>query len=104
LVAKASGAAAGVIGLVAGVAAGGSGQANAGAAAGGGAFGTLAQAATAHAITARPVRRARIRGERRMLWLALEIGLGLALFIGIVWWTFPRAPRHPPKQPPQDGR
>jgi hypothetical protein len=37
-----------------------------------------------------------------MLWLALEIALGLVLFIGIIWWTLPRAPRDRAKQPPQD--
>jgi len=25
-----------------------------------------------------------------MFWMALEIALGLALFIGIVWWTLPK--------------
>jgi hypothetical protein len=30
-----------------------------------------------------------------MLWLALEIVLGLALFVGIVWWTLPRRKRGP---------
>jgi hypothetical protein len=36
-----------------------------------------------------------------MLWLALEIALGLALFLGIVWWTLPRKKR-PQAQPPSD--
>jgi cbb3-type cytochrome oxidase subunit 3 len=37
-----------------------------------------------------------------MLWLALEIVLGLALFIGIVWWTLPRARRDAAERPPED--
>ena len=28
-----------------------------------------------------------------MWWLALEIALGLALFILLVWWTLPRKSR-----------
>jgi hypothetical protein len=28
-----------------------------------------------------------------MWWLALEIALGLALFILLVWWTLPRRSR-----------
>jgi hypothetical protein len=36
-----------------------------------------------------------------MLWLAIEIVLGLALFIGIVWWTLPRRKRDEPG--PHDG-
>jgi len=37
-----------------------------------------------------------------MLWLALELALGLALFIGIVWWTLPRRDRARCRPPPQD--
>ena len=29
-----------------------------------------------------------------MLWLALEIALGLALFLAIIWWTLPRKRRN----------
>jgi hypothetical protein len=92
------------MGALAGLSAGGSGQASGACGAGGGAFGTLLQAASAHTSTASPLRTVRIRGERGMLWLALEIVLGLALFIGIVWWTLPRAPRDRPKQPPGEQR
>jgi hypothetical protein len=90
------------IAAVVGLSTAGSGQASGASAAGGGAFGTLAQAASVHASTARPMQAARTRGEREMLWFALEIVLGLALFIGIVWWTLPRAPRDRPKHPPED--
>jgi len=37
-----------------------------------------------------------------MWWLAFEIGLGLALFVGLVWWTLPRRKRDeadPPERP-----
>jgi hypothetical protein len=30
-----------------------------------------------------------------MWWLALEIALGLALFVLLVWWTLPRKRRTP---------
>ena len=36
-----------------------------------------------------------------MLWLAIEIALGLVLFVGIVWWTLPRRKRDAPG--PRDG-
>jgi len=36
-----------------------------------------------------------------MLWLAFELVLGLALFIGIVWWTLPRRTRDRSKPPPE---
>jgi hypothetical protein len=36
-----------------------------------------------------------------MLWMAIEIALGLALFIGIVWWTLPRRKRD--QAGPHDG-
>jgi hypothetical protein len=35
-----------------------------------------------------------------MWWLAFELALGLALFIGIVWWTLPRRDRAQP--PPEE--
>ena len=28
-----------------------------------------------------------------LLWLLLEAGVALLLLLGIVWWTWPRAPR-----------
>jgi hypothetical protein len=38
-----------------------------------------------------------------MVWLMLEIALGLALFIFIVWWTLPRAKQKRPEEPPDSG-
>lgn len=32
-----------------------------------------------------------------MLWLALELLLGVVLFVGIVWWTLPRRKRPDPR-------
>ena len=37
-----------------------------------------------------------------MAWLAFEIALGLAIFIGIVWWTLPRKKRDQPERPPEE--
>ncbi len=36
-----------------------------------------------------------------MLWLAIEIVLGLALFIAIIWWTLPKPPRDQHTKPPE---
>lgn len=38
-----------------------------------------------------------------MLWLFLEILLGLALFAGIVWWTLPREKRDRPDDSSRSG-
>jgi hypothetical protein len=38
-----------------------------------------------------------------MVWLALEIALGLALFVFIVWWTLPRRKQERPEEPPDSG-
>jgi hypothetical protein len=36
-----------------------------------------------------------------MLWLALEIVLGLVLFVFIVWWTLPRRQTQDGDDPPK---
>ncbi len=36
-----------------------------------------------------------------MAWMALEIALGLALFIGIVWWTLPKKEKRSDDPPPE---
>jgi hypothetical protein len=38
--------------------------------------------------------------EPTVAWLALEIVLGLAAFILIIWWTLPRRKRDDGKAPP----
>jgi hypothetical protein len=36
--------------------------------------------------------------------LLLEAGVALALLLGIVWWTWPRKPKEPPRErPPERG-
>jgi hypothetical protein len=36
-----------------------------------------------------------------MAWLAVEIVLGLLMFIGLIWWTLPRGKRDDPREPPE---
>jgi len=76
--------------------------------AGGGAvlFGTLEQALNAAATAAHSATRASWAREgpwrrQAMLWMALEIVLGLALFIGIVWWTLPKKEKRSNDPPAQ---
>jgi len=96
----------GAAGCAAGGGAGGAGHRHGVA----GGCGTLAQppsieAAIAHiAHSARELHRTlRFLGDcsTAMWWLALEIALGLALFILLVWWTLPR--RSPPPDKPPEG-
>jgi hypothetical protein len=39
--------------------------------------------------------------EPTVAWLALEIVLGLAAFILIIWWTLPRRKRDDTHRPPE---
>jgi len=66
--------------------------------------GTLEQAATHRSSASGAARIARVRivwRSRAMAWLALEIALGLALFIGIVWWTLPKKEKESNDRPPE---
>jgi hypothetical protein len=90
--------------------AGQTGQGAGGAGAGDGAdFGMLAQPASprtranaAHAASA-PRGRGAGKEESCMAWLALEIVLGLAIFVWLIWWTLPRK-RSDAKERVDDGR
>ena len=105
-------------GVSTGVAAGVVTGAGAGVAAGGAPTRIDSQAARAHRAQATVMRRSMIvkaRGTMRrsisqglrensqsavMFWLIVEAGVALAVLLFIVWWTWPRTPRH--KDTPPD--
>lgn len=70
-------------------------------------LGTLEQAPSAAASAAHSAAyRSGLALERpwrrqAMLWMALEIVLGLAMFIGIVWWTLPKKEKRSNDPPAQ---
>jgi len=73
-------------------------------------LGTLEQAPSAAASAAQSAARAAYRSglalerpwrRQAMLWMALEIVLGLAMFIGIVWWTLPKKEKRSNDPPAQ---
>jgi hypothetical protein len=73
-------------------------------------LGTLEQApraatSAAHTAAAAAYRKGsaleRTWRKQAMLWMALEIMLGLALFIGIVWWTLPKKEKRSNDPPAQ---
>jgi hypothetical protein len=37
-----------------------------------------------------------------VVWLAIEIVLGLVLFVFLVWWTLPRSKRGRQDEPPEE--
>jgi hypothetical protein len=43
------------------------------------------------------------RFSMALFLFVLEAVVALALLLGIVWWTWPRKPKDPPRQPPREG-
>jgi hypothetical protein len=50
---------------------------------------------------AQPVPHPPLKLEFPMLWLAIEIVLGIVLFVFIVWWTLPRRRKQDSDDPPR---
>ena len=50
---------------------------------------------------AEPVPHSPLKLEFPMLWLALEIVLGVVIFVFIVWWTLPRRRKQDGDDPPK---
>ena len=65
---------------------------------------SFTQRALEEALQARgaePLPHSPLKLEFPMLWLALEIVLGLVLFVFIVWWTLPRRRTQDGDDPPK---
>jgi hypothetical protein len=43
-----------------------------------------------------------VRVFMTLFLLLLEAGVALLLLLGIVWWTWPRKPKEPPRDPPPE--